>query len=187
MLTSHSGVVVSGGVVSSALTTLTVRVSDDLFPEESVQVYVTEYVPITFVLTVSSASTLRAPSTTSQQVAPASVYVVPTSTVTGSIPSIVIMGGIVSGEDPGPSVVKEIPVIFNNLSSDICGSPRPSVFDVSTYREPSCMTTSLNRPCVPFSSTYSSSLEVTLKAFNELPLKLATIKRFSSSGISVPV
>ena len=77
---------------------MTVLVAVDSFPVESVQVYVTVYVP-TLPVSTSEASSVSVglPSTLSVQVAPASAYVVPVFTLAGLSPVIAITGFVVSG------------------------------------------------------------------------------------------
>ena len=63
----------AGGTGVAPLMTLTVLISVDSFPAESVQVYVTVYSPTLLVLTVDIEVWVIVPSTLSLQVAPASV------------------------------------------------------------------------------------------------------------------
>ena len=82
----------TGAVVS---TTLTVLVAVPALPEASVEVYVITYDPTVVVSTVPLATAVTAPEA-SVAVAPASVYVPPSSTVAGLSPVTVTTGAVVS-------------------------------------------------------------------------------------------
>jgi hypothetical protein len=84
------------GAVTSGVT-VTVLVALAVFPELSVAVYVTVYVPAVAVLTVLFVVTVSDPSIASFADAPASVYVPPCPIVTGLLPFIVMTGAVVSG------------------------------------------------------------------------------------------
>ena len=84
-------IVITGAVVS---TTLTVLVAVAVLPLASVAVYVTVYVPTVSVSTVPAEVTVTV--SKSDAVAPASVYVAPSSTVAGLSPVTVTTGAVVS-------------------------------------------------------------------------------------------
>ena len=76
-------------------TTFTVLVAVPTFPEASVAVYVSVYVPTVLVSTEPEVATLTSPEA-SDAVAPASVYEAPNSTVAGLSPVTVTTGAVVS-------------------------------------------------------------------------------------------
>ena len=84
--------VTTGAVVS---TTFTVLVAVPELPDASVEVYVITYDPTVVVSTVPLATAVTAPEA-SVAVAPASVYVPPSSTVAGLSPVTVTTGAVVS-------------------------------------------------------------------------------------------
>ena len=104
--------VITGAVVS---TTLTVLEAVPVLPDASVDVYVSVYDPRASVSTDPEVITLTLPDK-SLAVAPASVYVEPSSTVTGLAPFTVTTGAVVSttltvlvtGEDTLPELSTEL-------------------------------------------------------------------------------
>ena len=103
-------IVITGAVVS---TTLTVLVAVAVLPLASVAVYVIVYVPTVSVSTEPDEDTVSPPS----EVAPASVYVEPSSTVAGLSPSIVMIGKIVSGGVTVSSEILSATITPANMSS----------------------------------------------------------------------
>ena len=106
----------TGAVVS---TTFTVLVVVPTFAQSSIAVYVSVYVPTTFVLTVPVTTTGSPVSA----VAPASIYALPSSTTVGLFPLRVITGGVeslssspkrLSRTTPEAPTAKIFSIIFNS-------------------------------------------------------------------------